>query len=163
MRTDFESCLAEVKEQSRGCIGFDINQGLTKDDIRKLKETVPMTDDNFKYIYTRELKKNKVPKYLLNQLEGSIEAVILRNKLIDDKAVRVKAGEDVGVILDRTCFYSEAGGQEADQGSIVVLGSKAEQMFSINVTHVINCAGYIIHYGKVSTTGQWLVNNYLQF
>lgn len=39
-----------------------------------------------------------------------------RNKAFVDG---VKSGEDCGILLDRTCFYAEQGGQSFDEGFIM--------------------------------------------
>ncbi len=49
-----------------------------------------------------------------------------------------------GILLDRTSFYAEAGGQEYDTGSIVVPDS-AE--FEVSNVQVFN--GYVLHIGEM--------------
>jgi alanyl-tRNA synthetase len=56
---------------------------------------------------------------------------------------RIEAGAEAGVILDKTCFYAEAGGQVGDCGR---LESKTGQFIVENTTKVGNC---VIHQGKV--------------
>jgi len=51
-------------------------------------------------------------------------------------------GQPFGIILDRTNFYAESGGQEADTGRIVIDG-KTE----IEVTDVQVYSGYVMHIG----------------
>lgn len=59
-----------------------------------------------------------------------------------------------GIILDRTSFYAESGGQEYDTGNIVVDGSA-----DFEVTNVQVFNGYVLHigylkYGKLSVGDQ---------
>jgi len=62
------------------------------------------------------------------------------------------AGTDVDVVLDRTPFYAEGGGQLADSGTITVDGG------AISVRDVqIPLPGLIVHRGTV-TSGEVLVN-----
>ena len=55
----------------------------------------------------------------------------------------VKAGQSVGLVLDKSSFYAEAGGQEADLGVITVDGG------SFTVTDVQVYGGFILHSGVV--------------
>jgi len=57
---------------------------------------------------------------------------------------RIEAGAEAGVILDKTCFYAEAGGQVGDCGR---LESETGQFIVENTTKVGNC---IIHQGKLT-------------
>lgn len=50
----------------------------------------------------------------------------------------------IGIILDRTNFYAEQGGQENDTGKIVIDG-KSE--FEVNNVQVY--AGYVLHTGYI--------------
>jgi alanyl-tRNA synthetase len=66
------------------------------------------------------------------------------------------AGTAVDVILDRTPFYAEGGGQLADNGAIVSIGSGAGEGARVTVTDVQTpVPGLIIHRGTV-TAGELL-------
>lgn len=49
-----------------------------------------------------------------------------------------------GIILDRTCFYAESGGQECDTGNIVIDG-----ITDFEVTNVQVYNGYVLHTGHL--------------
>ncbi|MBS0197216.1 MAG: alanine--tRNA ligase [Planctomycetes bacterium] len=62
-------------------------------------------------------------------------------------------GKQVGVITDKTTFYAQMGGQEADAGKIVVLKgvkSGAHEHGEFVVESVQNFGGYILHIGHVA-------------
>ncbi len=56
---------------------------------------------------------------------------------------RIETGAEVGIILDRTCFYAEAGGQVGDCG---IIKSENAKFVVEDTTKIANC---IIHQGKV--------------
>ena len=57
---------------------------------------------------------------------------------------RIDAGAQVGIVLDKTCFYAEAGGQVGDCG--VIKSGKARFI----VEKTIKIANCIVHQGKVA-------------
>jgi alanyl-tRNA synthetase len=69
------------------------------------------------------------------------------------------AGTDVEVVLDRTPFYAEGGGQLADAGVIRVTGSGADAGAVVEVHDVQTpVPGLVVHRGKV-TAGEILVGS----
>ncbi|MHC4072582.1 MAG: alanine--tRNA ligase, partial [Planctomycetota bacterium] len=81
-------------------------------------------------------------KYHADQCEATVVG------LIDDEGFksedRIEAGAEVGLILDKTCFYAEAGGQVGDCGLI----RTGDARFIVeNTVKIANC---IVHQGKIS-------------
>ncbi|MGD8501853.1 MAG: alanine--tRNA ligase-related protein, partial [Phycisphaerales bacterium] len=81
-------------------------------------------------------------KYHTDQCEATIVG------LIDDEGFknkgRIGAGVQVGIVLDKTCFYAEAGGQVGDCGYIK---SSKTQFIVEKTTKIANC---IVHQGEVA-------------
>lgn len=69
---------------------------------------------------------------------------VYHNKQFFDSTSDVPTDDAFGVLLDRTCFYAEAGGQEHDTGSIVVDG-----VAEFEVTDVQVYNGYVLHVGHL--------------
>ena len=93
---------------------------------------------------------------------GSITAKVVA---IYNKKAFLKTTEEIpedttfGLILDRTSFYAESGGQEYDTGSIVIDG-----VAEFEVTNVQVFNGYVLHighmkYGKLNV-GDEIVSSY---
>ncbi len=58
---------------------------------------------------------------------------------------RIETGAEVWIVLDKTCFYAEAGGQVGDCGTIE---SDSAQFTVQNTTKIANC---IVHHGQLAT------------
>ncbi|KAF3001431.1 Alanine--tRNA ligase [Curvularia kusanoi] len=99
---------------------------------------VPKTDDSFKY--GRE------------NINATIKA-IYHNKQFLKSTKEVPQGERFGILLDKTNFYAEQGGQEADFGKLVIDG---EADFTVDDVQVY--AGYVLHTGYLGE-GELSVGN----
>ena len=80
-------------------------------------------------------------KYQANSCDSRIVGLI-DNDGFKDKG-QIQAGTEVGIVLDRTCFYAEAGGQVGDCG---VIESDRGRLIVEDTAKIANC---VIHQGKV--------------
>ena len=81
-------------------------------------------------------------KYRTDQCEATIVGFIDEEGF--KKSGRIEAGARVGIVLDRTCFYAEAGGQVGDCG---LIESDAARFVVETTIKIANC---IVHQGKVA-------------
>jgi alanyl-tRNA synthetase len=86
-------------------------------------------------------KTDDSAKYGRQNITGTIQAVYHAKKF-HPGTKNIPEGDQIGLILDRTCFYAEQGGQEYDTGRIVIDG-QAE----LDVENVQLYAGYVLHTG----------------
>lgn len=78
---------------------------------------------------------------------GNVNAVvkaIFHEKQFLQSTSEIPENSTFGIILDRTSFYAEAGGQEYDTGNIVIDG-----LADFEVTNVQTYNGYILHTGHL--------------
>lgn len=148
----FERAREAAREASKGGAsnnGNGINDQ-PKLDVHTISElssgNVPKTDDS--------------PKYLGENVKSTVLALISKEKGFVSCTDQI-ADDDarIGVVLDRTPFYAEQGGQEADTGSLVIDGAA-----EFRVEDVQNYGGYVLHTGILSegkfTVGDKLIATY---
>ncbi|KAL2826037.1 tRNA synthetases class II (A)-domain-containing protein [Aspergillus pseudoustus] len=127
---EFEDARAKAKEASKGqkktttgTVKLDVHD---LGNLEKMKD-VPKTDDT--------------AKFEKGNITAQIKA-IYHGKAFHSSTQEVSESEQIGIILDRTNFYAEQGGQENDTGRIIIDG-KAE----LEVVDVQLYAGYVLHTG----------------
>ncbi|TCD59798.1 Alanine--tRNA ligase [Steccherinum ochraceum] len=129
---EFEEAQAQSKEASK-VLKREVADTVKLDvhDIAVLEKNtaVPKTDDS--------------AKFALGNTTARVVAVY-HNKQFPDSTSSIPSGSAFGLLLDRTSFYAEAGGQEHDTGSIVVDG-----VAEFEVTDVQVYNGYVLHVGSL--------------
>ncbi|KAF2459729.1 tRNA synthetases class II (A)-domain-containing protein [Lineolata rhizophorae] len=114
------------KKAAAGLIKLDVH------DLAALEKMadVPKTDDN--------------AKFGKSNITSVVKAIYHKKKFLNSTS-EVPEGEQFGVLLDRTCFYAEAGGQEYDTGKILIDG-----VAEVDVQNVQGYAGYVLHTGYMN-------------
>lgn len=151
-----EASKASLKVGAKDIVKLDVH------DIATLENdtTVSKTDDSPKF--GKSLAPKCCPASRIVQGMGNIDATIkaiYQKKAFFRSTVDIPADSVFGIILDRTSFYAEAGGQEYDTGNIVIDG-----VADFKVTNVQVFNGYVLHighlkYGKLSV-GDSVVSSY---
>ncbi|XP_042254508.1 alanine--tRNA ligase, mitochondrial [Thunnus maccoyii] len=97
------------------------------------RDGVPHTDDSLKYEY--RLQQHR---YVFPACRASVVALYDGHSLVSE----VSEGQRCGVILDRTCFYAEQGGQSHDRGYFTRDGLQ-DVLFPVEA--VVLAGGYVVH------------------
>ncbi|KAF8894893.1 tRNA synthetases class II (A)-domain-containing protein [Gymnopilus junonius] len=148
--TEFEEAQAQSKEASKASLK-KASTNMVKLDVHDIaalerNDQVPKTDDSAKFSACKT-----VP--LLHFLngpppdQGNVTATvkaIFYDKTFPRSTSEIPEDANFGLILDRTSFYAEAGGQEYDTGNIVIDGSA-----DFEVTNVQVYNGYVLHTGHL--------------
>ncbi|PPQ99712.1 hypothetical protein CVT24_009695 [Panaeolus cyanescens] len=130
---EFEEAQAQSKEASKASLkkgGSDLVK-LDVHDLAALEKNsdVPKTDDS--------------AKFNLGNIHATVKA-IFHDKHFVDSTDAIPEDASFGIILDKTSFYAESGGQEYDTGNIVIDG-----VADFEVTNVQSYNGYVLHTGHL--------------
>ena len=118
----FEELMAQQRERARAA------QKTAQFSITSVDAELPVTEDLYKYQSDR--------------CEGKILGWIDKEGF-ENQGVII-AGDDVAIILDKTCFYAEAGGQVGDCG---VIKSGGGEFIVENTAKIANC---VLHKGRLA-------------
>jgi alanyl-tRNA synthetase len=118
----FDTLMSEQRERARAAQkGDSLLSGLTDTEL-------PATEDLHKY------QTDHCDAAVLGWLDSSGFK----------KQGEVPAATEIGLVLDKTCFYAEAGGQVGDTGLILVNGA---QFIVEDTMKIANC---VVHRGKLT-------------
>jgi alanyl-tRNA synthetase len=141
----FESLMEQAREKARAGGKFGAEQGLTlpPDAIARLKALgIEPTDDSDKF-HGREIR-------------ATVRAIWNGENFDDSASASIDAMRTLGVVLDKTNFYAEMGGQVPDHGRLIgtrpirqeqAMGAGGE----FRVEDVQTYAGYVLHVGRMAT------------
>ena len=131
-RAGYEQHMETARETSKATSEIDQKMQLPPEVLGKL-ESVPIvpTDDSKKY--------------------GKGISVAYVKAIWNGKELVGKADDSMvfGVVLDKTPFYAEAGGQIGDTGTIVVEHSSGKGRCQFHVRETHRYGNYILHIGRV--------------
>lgn len=99
---------------------------------------VPETDFSFMYEVRQgyDIKSKVVGLFKNDEFHPSLKSEVSESK---------QEPTEVGVILDRTCFYAESGGQTFDTGTLFT------DDFCLSVRDTQRFAGYVLHIGTITS------------
>lgn len=132
----FEIALEEAKEISRASAkkgGASTLKFEAEATAWLGSKNIPYTEDSHKYS-----QKN---------VESKIQAILTKDGFVES-TVGIPTGEHIGLVMEKTPFYAEAGGQVADTGVIV---SKTSDL-NLDVEDVVYAAGYVLHHTTTTST-----------
>ena len=131
-QAEFERAQAESREASKGGAKQQDAEAVKLDvhDLGHLEQdsSVPKTDDRFKF---------DTP-----EVRAKVKAIFQAHKFVRESGALPESAAPFGILLDRTNMYAEAGGQQADTGSLVIDGQAAFEVTDVQVAN-----GYVLHTG----------------
>ena len=148
-REEFKQSFATAKSKSK--LMSAINQ--SKDRTENRKHIKP-TDDGYKYMYQRERESHYTFPLIKAKLLDIVDTDPLTKEFkitstseesnISKKKIK---GDKCGIILDKTTFYSEAGGQVGDKGTLVGPNGST---FVVDDCQKVDGSHEVMHLGHVT-------------
>ncbi|KDR75441.1 hypothetical protein GALMADRAFT_249500 [Galerina marginata CBS 339.88] len=130
---EFEQAQAHSKEASKVSTKKDALNVVKLDvhDIASLEKSdqIPKTDDS--------------AKFNQGNINSIVKAVFYEKSFLQSTDT-IPEGATFGILLDRTSFYAESGGQEYDTGNIVIDGVADFEVVNVQVYN-----GYVLHTGHL--------------
>ncbi|KIM70344.1 hypothetical protein SCLCIDRAFT_19240 [Scleroderma citrinum Foug A] len=128
---EFGAAQEQSKLASKGTFRKDKADTLKLDvhDLAALEKNsaIPKTDDS--------------AKFGTGTINARVKGIFHNRQFLPSTST-ISEGANFGILLDRTSFYAEAGGQEYDTGNIVIDG-----VCDFEVTNVQAYSGYVLHTG----------------
>ena len=148
-----ERAASAYAQHKQSLLGLDGGSALTPSisALHKLKkDMVPATDDSAKF-FLPSLSVNGKFAPDMNTSDSKLDSSTLLRVFTNEDGflgnVTVEASRGVfGLLLDRTSFYAEGGGQVSDTGTITIVKEGEESTsLSVNVIDVQSHGQYILH------------------
>ncbi|GJQ69695.1 hypothetical protein Trydic_g22267 [Trypoxylus dichotomus] len=131
--------IAQIISQGKGT-GVEDTINLDVHAITDLqKRGIQPTDDLPKYNYQADSSSKD---YIFETCEATVIALRYNKEFVEE----VRSGQECGVLLDKTTFYAEQGGQIYDTGYIVKIGDESVEF---TVKNVQVRGGYVMHIGNL--------------
>jgi alanyl-tRNA synthetase len=134
----YERLMEAAKEKARAGSGTKFSAAgtgmtLQPDTLARLEhQRIPKTED--------------ADKYHGRMITATVRAIWNGHNFDEHARASVGTLKPIGIILDKTNFYAEMGGQETDHGTIISEKKRSE----FRVEHVQSFGGYVLHSGLVT-------------
>jgi alanyl-tRNA synthetase len=121
--------------------GFNAEMEKQRDRAREAHQTIDLTVQGSIDKLAEHIHSTEFLGYKELQLAAKVEAVLVEGKSVE----MAEAGSQVQIILDRTPFYAESGGQIGDKGYL------SGDNLLIRIEDVQKESSFFIHYGTIVT------------
>ena len=142
---DLTQLMAEEKGMTVDMSGFEVALEEAKEISRASQKKGAAAALKFQAEATAWLADNGIAytddsfKYQKGEINCTVRAIMTKDGFVDTTK-DLAAGEPVGIVLDKTPFYAEAGGQVADTG-VFKCGD-----VSFEIEDVVTAAGFVLHH-----------------
>ncbi len=132
----------EIAEESGLTVdvdGFENEMQKQQEQSKAAHETIDLTVQGSLDKLAEHIHPTEFLGYNLSQLSAKVEAVLVAGKNVE----MAKTGEEVQIVLDKTPFYAESGGQIGDKGYFI------GDNLVIRVEDVQKESNIFVHFGRI--------------
>ncbi|KAI1004517.1 Alanine--tRNA ligase [Podosphaera aphanis] len=158
----FPEDLTKIMADERGLKIDDLETRIAQDKAREASKSVKEAAHTFAKLDVHQIaelekigiqRPNDDDKFLHGDSTGNVE-LIFDGKIFLKSTESIPANKPFGILLDRTNFYAEQGGQVSDIGKIIIDGVAEFKVLDVQIF-----GGYIVHngylaYGKLEAGDQ---------
>lgn len=108
--------------------------------MQLITDSFPETDDAGKYDF---IYRTDSSSFAVDPVKTSILGIVLNGTLVKEITNTVRPNDEVSIIVERSNFYCESGGQEHDTGKIITSNGVA-----MDVSKVVSLNGRVLHVVK---------------
>ena len=119
--------------------GFEVEMEKQRIRAREAHQTIDLTVQGSIDKLAEHIHPTEFSGYTELQDTAKVEAVLVEGKSVET----AEAGTEIQLILDRTPFYAESGGQIGDKGYL------SGDNLLIRIEDVQKESGFFVHYGKI--------------
>ena len=131
--------IAEEEGLSVNVDEFNVEMEKQRDRARAAHQTIDLTVQGSIDKLAEHIHPTEFSGYTELQGTAKVEAVLVEGKSVET----AEAGTEIQLILDRTPFYAESGGQIGDKGYL------SGDNLLIRIEDVQKESGFFVHYGKI--------------
>jgi alanyl-tRNA synthetase len=136
--------IAEERGRTVDVAGFESRMDAQRARAASARKASAGPPDTATAVY-RELLEEIGPTEFTGRMEYETPGALVRGLVVDGARVDTVSGGPVAVVLDRTPFYAEAGGQVGDTGTL-----RAERGTVQVLDTTYGLPGVVVHHGKVT-------------
>ncbi|MGA2775044.1 MAG: alanine--tRNA ligase [Candidatus Omnitrophota bacterium] len=125
--------------------GIKISMQAFNDELNRQKERSKLQSSMKGDVFSAQLDYGVKETRFLGYKESQAKAKVIKIMKGNEPAKKISKGEEGLIILDKTTFYAERGGQVGDKGQIV----KGKNIFEVSDTR--RSGNVTLHIGKVKT------------
>ncbi|TAD79553.1 MAG: alanine--tRNA ligase [Oscillatoriales cyanobacterium] len=131
--------IAEEQGISVDAAGFEVEMDKQRERARAAHETIDLTVQGSIDSLAEKVQKTEFLGYQNSASTAQVEALLVAGKVVETAS----AGDEVQILLDRTPFYAESGGQIGDRGYF------SGDDLLVRITDVKKESDFFVHFGRV--------------